>query len=148
MLDAQHLNALPDYFKSITDPRRPQGRLHRLTTVLSIAAGAILCGRTTYKAMAESLGQQARKRFKCYYHRELNTFQVPSETIIRNVLIRVDPQELNDAITQWNQQFAQHDESLAIDGKTMRNAIDDNGRQTHIISAVGHQSRTCYTQKK
>ncbi len=151
MLDAQHIYALPDYFKRITDPRRPQGRLHRLATVLSIAAGAVLCGRTTYKAMAEwaeALGQKARKRFKCYYHRELKAFQVPSETIIRNVLIRVDPKELNEAIQQWNRKFAQHDESLAIDGKTMRNAIDDDGRQTHIISAVGHQSLTCHTQKK
>ena len=151
MLNAQHMDALPDYFKSIIDPRRPQGRLHRLTTVLSIAAGAILCGRTTYKSMAEwaeALGQKARKRFKCYYHRELKIFQVPSETIIRNVLIRVDPKELNEAIKQWNQQFAQYDESLAIDGKTRRNAIDDDGRQTHIISAVGHQSLSCHTQKK
>ena len=37
---------------------------------------------------------------------------------------------------------------LAIDGKTMCNAIDDQGYQTHIMSAVGHQSKTCYTQKK
>jgi hypothetical protein len=40
------------------------------------------------------------------------------------------------------------DESLAIDGKTMCNAINDSGRQTHIISAVGHDSKQCYTQKK
>lgn len=151
MLNTQHMYALPDYFKSITDPRRAQGRRHRLTTVLSIAAGAMLCGKTTYKAMAEwaeSLGQKARKRFRCYYHPTLKTLQVPSETIIRNVLIRVDPQELDEAANQWNQQFAQDDESLAIDGKTMCNAIDENGRQTHIISAVGHQSLTCHTKKK
>ena len=121
------MNALPEYFKSITDPRRAQGRRHRLTRVLSIAAGAILCGRTTFKAMAEwaePLGQQARKRFKCYYHPERLTFQVPSKTIIRNVLIRVDPDELDAAVNRWNQPFSQDDESLAIDGKTMRNAID------------------------
>ena len=40
------------------------------------------------------------------------------------------------------------DESLAIDGKTMCNAIDDQGYQTHIMSAIGHQSKACYTQKK
>ena len=40
------------------------------------------------------------------------------------------------------------DESLAIDGKTMCNAIDENGRQTHIMSAIGHRSKQCYPQKK
>jgi hypothetical protein len=151
MLNTEQMAALPDCFKSIRDPRRAQGRRHRLTTVLSIAAGAILCGRTTYKAMAEwadSLGQKARKRFKCYYHYDLKSFQVPSESVIRDVLVRVDPQQLNAAANQWNQQFAQDDESLAIDGKTMRNAIDDEGRPTHIISAIGHQSLSCHTQKK
>ena len=36
---------------------------------------------------------------------------------------------------------------LAIDGKTMGNAIDDQGYQTHIMSAIGHQTKACYTQK-
>jgi hypothetical protein len=36
----------------------------------------------------------------------------------------------------------------AVDGKTMCNAIDDEGHQTHVMSAVGHQSAVCYTQKK
>jgi hypothetical protein len=30
----------------------------------------------------------------------------------------------------------------------MRNAIDDQGNQTHILSLVGHQSKICYAQKK
>jgi hypothetical protein len=33
----------------------------------------------------------------------------------------------------------------AIDGKTMCNDIDDQGHQIHIMSAVGHQSKACYT---
>ncbi len=30
----------------------------------------------------------------------------------------------------------------------MCNTIDNSGYQTHIMSAIGHQSKTCYTQKK
>jgi hypothetical protein len=41
-----------------------------------------------------------------------------------------------------------HDDALAMDGKTMKNAIDEDGRQVHIMSVVGHNSKTCYTQKK
>ena len=73
---------------------------------------------------------------------------MPSESILRDVLIRVDPVALDAALQRWNAQYGAVDESLAIDGKTMCNAIDDSGRQTHIISAVGHHSKQCYTQKK
>jgi len=30
----------------------------------------------------------------------------------------------------------------------MRNAFDEQGRQAHIMSAVGHQTKQCSTQKK
>ncbi|NOY72108.1 MAG: transposase family protein [Gammaproteobacteria bacterium] len=66
---------------------------------------------------------------------------MPSESIIRDVLVRVDPAELDIAFRRW-------DESLAIDGKTMCHAIDDEGHQTHIMSTVGHDSHRGHTQKK
>ena len=149
MLSAQQMQSLPDFFNQIPDPRRAQGRRHRLSTVLAIAAGATLCGMHGYLAIsdwAKSLGQKARQRFGCRYQNK--RYIVPSLSIIRDVLIRVEPMYLDRALQRWNQAYAQHDESLAIDGKTMCNAIDDQGYQTHIMSVVGHQSKTCYTQKK
>ena len=47
-----------------------------------------------------------------------------------------------------NAMHGEADPSLAIDGKTMCNALDDQGRQTHVMSVVGHHTKTCYTQKK
>ena len=73
---------------------------------------------------------------------------VPSESIIRDVLVRVDPAKLDLALQQWNAAFGEEDQSLAIDGKTMCNAIDEQGQQTHIMSVVGHETALCYTQKK
>ena len=52
------------------------------------------------------------------------SFQIPSESIIRDVLIRVDPEQLDLALQQWHKTHGQEDESLAIDGKTIKNAID------------------------
>lgn len=149
MLTANQMNALPDFFKSIPDPRRTQGRRHRLETVLAIATGAILCGRVGYKGIAEwaqSLGQDARARFQCYYKQA--RYHVPSEFIIRDILIRVKPDALDQALRHWSAQHAYVDESLAIDGKTMRSAIDDEGKQIQIMSAVGHETLTCHAQKK
>jgi len=149
MLTANQMNALPNFFKSIHDPRRTQGRRHRLETILAIATGAILCGRVGYKGIAQwaqSLGQDARARFQCYYKQ--TRYHVPSEFIIRDILIRVEPDELDQALRHWSAQYAQVDESLAIDGKTMRSAIDSEGKQIQIMSAIGHETLICHTQKK
>ena len=149
MLTAEQMYSLPDVFIGITDPRRAQGRRHPLPAVMAIAAGANLCGMRGYKAIsgwAKSLGQKARERFGC--RRENGRRVVPSEYVIRDLLIRIDPAELDLALQRWNETHGEHDESLAIDGKTMCNAIDENGRQAHIMSVVGHQTKSCYTQKK
>ena len=79
---------------------------------------------------------------------EKGHYDVPSEFVLRDVLIRVDPAHLDRALRRWNEVYGTQDESLAIDGKTMCNALDEQGHQTHIMSAVGHQSLNCYAQKK
>jgi len=149
MISAVQMKTLPELFSAIEDPRRTQGRRHRLSTILGIATGAVLCGRIGYKGIAQwaqSLGQNARARFRCTY--KDGCYIVPSEYVIRDTLIRVKPEALDQALRQWSALYAAEDESLAIDGKTMCNAIDGEGRQTHIMNAVGHQSLCCYSQKK
>ncbi len=148
-LTAQQMLSLHDFFKEIDDPRRRQGKKHHLPNVLALSAGAVLCGMRGYKDIAQwvhALGQKARSRFRC--RKRDGYYEAPSLTVIRNVLIAVDPAQLDQALHAWNAQYGVLDESLAIDGKTMCNAIDDSGRQTHIMSAIGHDSGHCYTQKK
>jgi hypothetical protein len=148
-LSADKMKSLPDFFKAIKDPRRAQARIHRLETILAIAAAAILCGARGFKGISEwanTLSPVARARFRCRFKER--KYLVPSLSILRDLLVRVDPQELDSALQEWNKQHAVVDESLAIDGKTMRNALDDEGLQTHIMSVIGHSSKQCYTQKK
>lgn len=148
-LKAEHMRSLPEFFRTINDPRSARGRRHPLPTVLGIATAAILCGMRGYKAIsdwAQDLTPKARARFRCCYRD--GQYRVPSESIIRDVMLRVDPVELDKALQLWNSCYGADDQSLAIDGKTMCNAIDDDGRQIHIMSAIGHQSSQCYTQKK
>jgi hypothetical protein len=149
MLSAEQMRLLPDFFAAIPDPRRAQGKRHPLPSVLAIATAATLCGMRGYKAIAgwaKDLKPRARERFRC--RREQGIYRVPSESIIRDVLIRVDPTALDEACQQWNKSYARDDKSLSVDGKTMRNAKDEQGAQTHIMSVVGHETGTCHTQKK
>jgi hypothetical protein len=148
-LKAQYMKSLPQFFKEINDPRRAQGRRHKIEVVLSIAAAAILCGMRGYNDIADwadALSQTARARFGCRFRNR--KYEIPSESTIRDVIIRTDPVELDQALQKWNEEYGSIDESLAIDGKTMCNAINEDGHRTHIMSAVGHQSAQCYTQKK
>ena len=148
-LTAEQMRSLPGFFREIKDPRRKQGQRHRIHTVLAIAAGAVLCGMRGYKAISDwsqALSPRMRERFGCRVQKGKRI--VPSEGTIRDLLIRIEPVELDQALQKWNAQYGAIDESLAIDGKTMCNAIDETGKQTHIMSAIGHQSGQCYTQKK
>lgn len=149
MIAAEQMRSLPEYFSMIQDPRRKQGRRHSLSVVLAIAAAATLCGMCGYKAIfgwAKNLGQKARERFGC--RREKGRCIIPSMCVIRDVLVRVDPVELDNALQKWNEAHDMKDVCLAYDGKTLKNAIDEDGRQTHIVSVVGHDSKATYTQKK
>jgi len=103
-------------------------------------------GYKAIAAWAKDLKPKARERFGC--RRENKKYVVPSESIIRDVLVRVDPVKLDLALQQWNAAFAKEDQSLAIDGKTMCNVIDKARRQTHIMSVVGHETALFLTQKK
>lgn len=149
MLTADQMRTLPEFFFDLPDPRRKQGQRHSLACILSIAVGAVLCGMEGYKAIsgwADDLGQKARQRFGC--RRRKGRYSVPSRTTFRETLIRINPDELDLALQGWNEQFAEEDEGLAIDGKTMCNAIDEDGRQTHVLGVVGHQTGRCHTKKK
>lgn len=149
-LSADQMRSLPGCFADIPDPRRAQGRRHRLPVVLALAAGASLCGMRGYKAMAEwvaSLGQGARRRFGC--RRENGRYVVPSLFVIRDCLVRVDTDALDRALLAWHQAWLNpDDEALALDGKTMKGAVEEHGQQTHIMSLVGHESGRCLAQKK
>ena len=71
----------------------------------------------------------------------------PCQSTIRTILISVDPEQLDRALQHWHQQHGGDDEALAIDGKTLRNAIDKQGQQAHVMSVVGHHTKATYTQE-
>ncbi len=48
--------------------------------------------------------------------------------MIRDVLIGIDPVLLDHALQGWNETYSQDDKTHAIDGKTMRGAMDNNGK--------------------
>ena len=149
MLSAAQMRSLPEFFTDIDDPRTRKGRRHSLSSILALATAATLCGARGYKAIGEwvdSLGHKALERFGV--RRRNGVRKPPCRTTIRSLLIRVDPAQLDTALGRWHHHHGGHDEALAIDGKTLRNAIDEQGKQAHVMSVVGHDTKATYTQKK
>jgi DDE_Tnp_1-associated/Domain of unknown function (DUF4338) len=147
MLTAAQTRSLPEVFAEVRDPRRANGRRHPLPAVLSIAAAAVLCGMRGNKAIArwaERLDQKARGRLRC--RRVEGRYIVPSQYVIRDLLIRVDAAEMARAVQRWNAAYGQPDSGLAMDGKGMRNALDKPSPRAQtdclrpLISVAGPQT--------
>ena len=147
-LSTADMRSLITVFQDVDDPRRRQGRRHSLPTVLALACAATLAGMRGYKAISEWVHDQSPAVLRHFRVRwRTGTPIPPSLTVIRDVLVRVDPDQFDAALGTWNAMHGGADGALAIDGKTMRNAIGDDGVQTHVLGAIGHDSRTHFGKK-
>ncbi len=146
MLSALHMQSLPDFFADIPDGVHKDDAID-CPLCWQLHAGATLCGMPAIRP--SRIGPTLDKKPENVSVADTKTDATSYRACrSRDVLIRVDPVHLDHALQRWSQAYGRQDESLAIDGKTMCNAVDDQGYQTHIMSAIGHQSKTCYTQKK
>ena len=145
MISAARQESLYAYFKDIDAPPPPppprtrKGRRHSLPSVLTLASGATLCGMRGWKAMSEwvdDLGEKALARFGVRLRDGVR--RPPSMSTIRNVVIRVDPDQLDEALRKWQEAHGSGDAALAI---------DEDGTQAHVMSAVGHVTKATLAQK-
>ena len=75
-------------------------------------------------------------------------YRPPSLSAMRSLLIRVDPVQLDAALRAWHEAHGLGDSALAIDGKTIRGAIDDDGKQAHVLGIIGHDTNAPWGQKQ
>lgn len=128
----QRLRALPDH-------RKPRGVRHRAATVFTIAIAAALAGQRSYAAMAEwaqRLTQAQLKRLRARFDPRTRRFLAPSEPTLRRMLTDADAPVVEETLSQWLLGLSQTDESIAVDGKTLRGAVRPDGSQVHLLSAL------------
>ena len=139
---------------AVSDPRKSRGVRHRLLTVLASAVCAVLAGARSYVMIAEwahDLPVSARLRLG------IGLRGTPSESTIRRILQRVDPDELDVAVSGWLARRVTAPASsnmpilssrstssggpmraIALDGKTARGARVGDGRAVHLLGALDH----------
>ena len=130
------LNALA----KIPDPRDPRGIRYPLSAVLAVAVCAVMAGASSFAAITDwlhDLDEHGRTRLGF-------GDTMPAGTTMWRLLIRLDPTLLATVLAGWlNARTGRLDPAprryrrvIAVDGKTLRGARLDDGRQVHLLSAL------------
>jgi predicted transposase YbfD/YdcC len=108
--------------RKIDDPRIDRTKLHNLVDILAIAICSSMCGMTGWEEF-EAVGENKKEWFETFL--ELPN-GIPSHDTFRRVFERIDPKQLQKALTEWSAHLHKCLEGkvVAIDGKTLKSSFD------------------------
>jgi hypothetical protein len=135
-------------WSQVSDPRGRKGRRHSLAAMLTAVATGLLCGNRGYKAIAEWLHDLPVD----VWHWMGHTRRPPKQDCFRDLLMKLDPDALEAALSRWIQQTLRlelTDEDLAavsIDGKTLCGTLRPFARAVHLLAAVDHRTGCVLSQ--
>lgn len=150
-LSTKHAEDLMDRLSKIPDHRMPRGVRHLKISVLAISICAILSDAHHFAAIAEwakRCTQNMLKRLGCRRNPRTNLYEPPSEPTIRRFLQKADGDAVDKSICGWLQSLAGKESPVAVDGKTLRGARQENGRQVHLLSAFLHDKGIVLAQRQ
>ena len=146
-----HPVSILDHFADLPDPRREQGRVHRLDEIVFVATCAVLCGAESWEQIAD------------YAHSKIDWLQtflalpggVPSHDTFRRVFCLLDPLAFQKCFYTWMTALMRRQgvtpvatdppelRPIAIDGKAQRGSARRTvGRSAlHVVSAWAVENR-------
>jgi predicted transposase YbfD/YdcC len=138
---------LIETLKTIHDPRRKQGIRYSNTSILGVAACAMLSGAKGFNGIAQyasELSPTMLRKLGC------RSGKPPSVSPVKRVLQGTDPEEFDRKICAWlvTANGELKSKGLSVDGKTMRRSFDKDGKPIHLLSALLHHEKLVLTQKK
>jgi predicted transposase YbfD/YdcC len=150
-------------FAAVSDGRGAQGRDHPVGVVLTLCAAAVLAGMRSFTAIAGWVADVPAEVLAQFYSRPGAV--LGSKTTLWRVLTGADAAAVDAAVGAWLvQQAAQRAAhaagsapaaagghtitpgpgsglvAIAVDGKTVRGAIDAEGNQVHLLAAATHEN--------
>ncbi|QXD13947.1 ISAs1 family transposase [Rhodocaloribacter litoris] len=136
------------YFDHLEDPRRDQGKRHRLEHVLVIALCAVVAGAEGW----DDIATFAQAKVSWLTQRLDLKHGTPSGDTFRRVLAAICPEAFARGFVRWVEALAQQTagEVIAIDGKTLRRSYDkdDPKAALHMISAWACEQHLVLAQEK
>ena len=141
--DTVRLHSLAAALSTVPDPRKRRGVRHGLVTLLSVAVCAVAAGARSFVAIAEWAADLPVEAATA-----LGINVAPSESAVRRLVQRLDPDRFDTAISAWIQQMsgtlapAGRRRVLAVDGKTLRGSRSSTGGARHLLAVIDHHART------
>jgi DDE_Tnp_1-associated/Transposase DDE domain len=145
----------------LADPRDRRGVRHSFVSLLAIAVAAVGSGARSWTEIGEfarELSGEQLARLGAWPSPYTGRYTPPDEATIRRALQRVDPQALDRLVGGWLAArqppaaaaagTATDEEAVAVDGKTLRGAVDANGRRVHLLAALDQQHGTVLAQRR
>lgn len=140
--------SLPACLAQVSDPRGRKGRRHPLPAMLTAVVTGLLCGNRGDKAIAEWLHDLPVD----VWHWMGYTRTPPQGDCFRDLLMKLDPADLEEALTTWISQTlgldlpAEELAGVSMDGKTLCGTLRPFARAVHLLSAVDHQTGCVLSQ--
>jgi hypothetical protein len=150
---------LLDRLGELADPRDRRGVRHSFVSLLAIAVAAVGSGARSWTEIGEfarELTPEQLARLGARPSPYTGRYTPPDEATIRRALQRVDPQALDRLVGGWLDArqppadadgTAVDDQAVAVDGKTLRGAVDADGRRVHLLAALDQQQGTVLAQR-
>ncbi len=140
-------NSIQEHFADLPDPRRTQGRRHRLSDMIVIAVTAVICCADNWSDVAD-FGNAKLKWFSTFLDLPHG---IPCQDTFERVFARLDPDAFEQCFMRWTQVLAGRSRGklVAIDGKRIRRSFAhawDHSTATHLVSAFVHENATVLGQ--
>jgi len=126
----------------VPDPRGRKGRRHCLSAMLAAVVCGILCGVRGYEPLVEWLHDLPVD----FWHFLGFTRRPPQKDAFRDLLIKLEPELLERALSQWISGDLELDpdqdsvQGVSFDGKTLCGTLRPFARAVHLLSAVDHRT--------
>lgn len=146
------LDSLYDVFRALPDPRRRAGRRHSLACCLSIVACGLLVGCEGLGECADfgrSLKPAQMRALGMNRDRKTGHYKAPCHNTLWRICSLVDPVEFERLVGQWyNSGVAKPPKAYALDGKTLRGSLDEEGNALHVVSVVSHDRTPFFSRRR
>ena len=141
-LDMGGEHGLLYYLGKVADHRKPKGVRHGLAAILAVIVVARLSGANSVYAAAQfaaTMPQEALRRCGIRYNARLGRYVPPSPKTIKRAVRAVNARAADEQMCAWLRQEAAAGRlkwrHIAIDGKTVRGAVQPGGTQPHLLAA-------------
>lgn len=139
---------LVNSFDDLEDPRRDQGKRHKLSTVVIMSICAILCGANSFGSI-ERFVIAKLDWFKKFFELEHGA---PSKATFARVFASLNASEFEKCFRLWVAKLTEEGdrEVISIDGKTIRGSHDKplDQKAIHMVSAFASKSGLVLAQEK